>query len=297
MVRDDDCVDALGHGAARVVGAEDPLHDERTLPELAKPGMSSHLGVSLYMALMPPSKRCSGRPSSLRAIATDGAGMPSRTNSASQRGRASACGAKRRPPRGRGPRDPGPLPERPLARAAGRRRRVDREDEPLDAGALHALDDRRRGVAAAEVVELVEDRPARHGHDLLDRGRGRAAHEHQRPRRAGRARDPALPVAVADRELPARRQADRHRDLVAANRGAQVALGVPPRDMWPEEHLLERREVGPRRHVGAAAAVVVLEDALRQPSPRELAGVVDRLDPRDSRPVGHASTLPVRVSS
>ena len=37
-------------------------------------GMSSHLGVSLYMALMPPSKRCSGRPSSFRAIATDGSG-------------------------------------------------------------------------------------------------------------------------------------------------------------------------------------------------------------------------------
>ena len=279
VVRDDDRVDALGHGAACVVGAKDPLHDQRPLPELPQPRdvlPPRRLLVHRLDAAVEAVHRLAflvqgHRDRRLWPAVAEKVGQPAGPHQGLRR---EADRLREAHPL----RHARTLRDRPQPRATRGRSRVDGEDEPLHSCALDPLDDRFGLLAAAEVVELVEDRACRDGHDLLDRRRGGAAHEHQGLRRARRARDSALPVAVADRELPARRERDRHRDLVAADRGAEIALGIPAADVRPKQHLLERGEVRPRRHVRAAAAVVVLKDALRQPAPRELARVVDRQD-------------------
>ena len=160
VVRDDDRVDALGHCSARIIGAEDPLHDQRPLPELPQPRnvlpprrlLVHRLDATVEAVHRLPFVVQRHRDRRLRDPVAQKVGQPARPHE--HLGREAY-------------RLPGPhplrharaLPERPLPGATRRRRRVDGQDEPVDAGALDPLDDRLGRLAAAKVIELVEDRP------------------------------------------------------------------------------------------------------------------------------------------
>ena len=256
------------------------MHD-RAVPVLADPGdvvPGGRLLVDLLDALEEAHRRAVGaqahRHLRLERPAAQVVGQPARLGQRLRREAQRLAQVDRR-------RDARALVVEPVARARDRRR-VDGEHETRDAGALDALDDRRGRLAAADVVELVEDRAARGVHDLLDRRAGHAAHELDRPRVAGRAGDAGLAVAVAHargsrptRRSPASRA--RGRGPWCAGRAAGVKTAARGRNITSRKACSFSSMVALR----AAAGLEHLEDALRERGVRRACGRPRRI--RSSR--------------
>ena len=270
MVGDDDSVRAARRRFARVVGIEDALDDQRSLPRGAHP-----------FDVLPGDAR-------IEVTADPAHEVAHRRARAEQRLKVAEChrpSAKRHVPRPIGATEH-------LARAAQRsahrsrnsrpiiavaragHRQIDGEQDRAAAGLFRTRNHVADEPAVLDDIQLKPGRAGAFGH-LLDRAGAESRERKGHAGSRGRARRLDFAAPGIEAGEPDRAQTGRHRPALSEQFGRKVDRRDVAQHALPQRDRLQVLDVPPQRHFVVRAAVEIFEQEMRQPRFRKRAVIAD----------------------